>query len=142
MPEEGEKMAPQQTAVAAEAIRVPQRIVAAWARNDGDAFAGVFTDDATMILPNDVFVAGRDEIRTFMTRAFAGPYRGTRVHGEPISVRAVGSDVVVVVTRGGVLAPGETEVAPERAIRATWVLAQVAGEWRIAAYQNTPIASA
>ncbi|WP_169979417.1 MULTISPECIES: SgcJ/EcaC family oxidoreductase [unclassified Microbispora] len=121
---------------------VPGRIVAAWAGNDADAFAAACTEDATMILPGDVFVSGREAIREFFKAAYAGPYKGTRVTGEPISVKFIGADAAVLVTRGGVLAPGETEVAPERAIRATWVLAKQDGTWLITAYQNTPIGAA
>ncbi|KOX03255.1 MULTISPECIES: SgcJ/EcaC family oxidoreductase [Micromonospora] len=128
-----------QFSVAEEAVAVPSRIVAAWEKNDGDAFADTFTEDGTMILPGDVFLTGREQIRAFMRQAYAGPYSGTRVFGEPLSVRAVGEDVVVVVTRGGVLAPGETEVAPERTIRATWVIGREDGQWLVAAYQNTPV---
>ncbi|GII02081.1 SgcJ/EcaC family oxidoreductase [Planobispora takensis] len=122
------------------AIRqVPQRIIAAWAANDGDAFAEVFTEDATLILPGDIYVAGREGIRAFMGFAYSGPLKGTRVAGEPLSARFVTEDVAVLVTRGGVLHGEETEVAPERAIRATWVLAKQDGQWLITAYQNTPI---
>jgi uncharacterized protein (TIGR02246 family) len=118
--------------------KLPQRISAAWADQDGAAFAASFTEDATLILPGDVFLKGRDQINSFMTEAFAGPYKGTRVFGEPIDVRAVCPDVAVVISRGGVLAPGDSEVTPERAIRATWVLAKRGATWLITAYQNTP----
>ncbi|MET8051099.1 MULTISPECIES: SgcJ/EcaC family oxidoreductase [unclassified Streptosporangium] len=118
---------------------VPQRIMAAWAQNDADAFAEVFAEDGTMILPGDVFVKGREGIRSFMAAGYSGPYRGTRVYGEPISATFLGDSAGVLITQGGVLAPGETEVAPERAVRAMWVLSKQDGEWLIAAYQNTPI---
>ncbi|MEU4579666.1 SgcJ/EcaC family oxidoreductase [Nonomuraea sp. NPDC023979] len=118
---------------------VPRRIIAAWAANDGDAFAGVFTEDATMILPGDVYVAGREGIRAYMSAAYAGPLKGTRVFGEPVSAKFLGPDAAVLVTKGGVLAGGESEVAPERAVRATWVLAKQDGQWLITAYQNTPV---
>ncbi|MFC0863866.1 SgcJ/EcaC family oxidoreductase [Sphaerimonospora cavernae] len=121
---------------------VPGRVVAAWAGNDADAFAQVFTGDATMILPGDVFVSGRQGIRAFMAAAYSGPYKGTRVAGDPVSAKFLGEDAAVLVTRGGILLPGETEVAPERAVRATWVLARQDGQWLITAYQNTPIGSA
>jgi uncharacterized protein (TIGR02246 family) len=118
---------------------VPGRIVAAWAENDADAFAEVFTEDGSLILPGDVFLTSREQIRAFMKAGYAGPYKGTRVYGEPLAFKALGPDAALIITKGGVLAPGETEVAPERQIRATWVLARAGGVWRLTAYQNTPI---
>jgi uncharacterized protein (TIGR02246 family) len=118
---------------------IPQRITEAWAGNDAEAFAAVFTEDATMVLPGS-FATGRDGVRGFMAAAFAGPYRGTRVFGEPKSVRVLGPDTAVIVTLGGVLAPGDTTVAEERAVHATWVVSKQDGEWLIAAYQNSPAA--
>ena len=123
----------------ADAIRgIPQRVVDAWAAQDGAAFGAVFTKDGSMILPG-VHLSGRDAIEEFMTAAFAGPYRGTRVVGTPQSLRFLGPDVAVVVSRGGVLAPGGTELAPERAVHATWVVQRSdEGTWLLASYQNTP----
>lgn len=123
----------------AAVTRAPQRIIEAWAANDADAFAAACTEDATMVLPGDVYLKGREEIRAYMAAAYRGPYRGTRVHGEPLGVRFIGTDVCVMVTEGGVLLPGETKVADERAIRATWVLARSGDDWLISAYHNSPV---
>ncbi|MCG5216044.1 SgcJ/EcaC family oxidoreductase [Streptosporangium sp. KLBMP 9127] len=124
------------------AIReVPQRIIAAWAKNDGDAFAKAFTEDAIMILPDGVFATSREGIRAFMGMAYSGPLKGTRVAGKPVSAKFLGAEAAVLVTQGGVLTGDETEVSPERAVRATWVLAKQDGEWLITSYQNTPVGS-
>jgi uncharacterized protein (TIGR02246 family) len=123
----------------AAAIRaVPARIVRAWADNDAAAFAAAFTEDGTLILPG-VFLTGSEEIRSFMSQAYAGPYKGTNVTGTPLAVKYLGEHAAQIITQGGVLGPGETEVAAERAIRATWTLVKQGPDWLITAYQNTPL---
>lgn len=114
-----------------------QRMVAAWSRHDADAFADLFVEDGTMILPG-VFRTGRDDIRAFMAAAFEDHYKGSNVTGQPLDLRFLTSDVAVLLTEGGVLAPGDTEVSDDRAIRATWLAVRRDGEWRLAGYQNSP----
>lgn len=119
---------------------LPRRMIAAWSANDADAFAQLFTEDATMVLPGDVYLASREEIRAYMAAAYAGPLKGTGVAGSPLGLRFLSETSGVIVTRGGILAPGEREVSAERAIRATWVVAKHDGQWYIGAYHNSPIA--
>lgn len=121
-----------------EALSVPLRLVAAWTKNDAEGVADVFTEDGTMILPGDVYKKGRGEIRAFMAAAYAGPFKGTGVTGRPVDVRFVSDDVALLRTHGGILAPGETEIAPELAVRSTWVVVKRDGEWQLAGYQNSP----
>lgn len=116
---------------------LPQRIAAAWEAHDAAAFAAVFTEDAVMILPG-LYRKGRAEIRSFMAKAFEGPYRSTRVTGKPVDVRIFGTDSGVLITQGGVLAPGEVEVSAERVVRASWFVVKQDGEWLLAGYQNSP----
>lgn len=125
-----------QAAVAA----IPKRVVAAWAEHDATAFAAVFTDDATMILPGS-YCKGRAEIRAFMADAFAGRYRDTRVTGQPVDIRFFSGECGVLITEGGVCAAGETTVPADRAIRASWMVVKQDNVWRLAAYQNSPSAS-
>jgi uncharacterized protein (TIGR02246 family) len=130
------------TAVPSDADRaavaaVPGRIVAAWAAHDADAFASVFTKDGSMILPG-VFKKGRDDIRDFMAGGFAGPYQGTQVTGEPFDIRVLADNVCLLLSVGGVLAAGETELPPERVVKASWLVVKQDGEWLLAAYQNSP----
>ena len=121
-----------------EALGVPLRLVAAWAKNDAAGVADVFTDDGILILPGDVLKKGQGEIRSFMAAAYAGPFKNTGVTGKPVDVRFVGDDVALLRTHGGILAPGQTEIEPELAVRSTWVCVKQQGQWRLAAYQNSP----
>jgi len=116
---------------------VVDNIGKAWAANDPNAFADAYTAEGTMILSGDRFMQGRETIRTIVAHQFVSAHKGTTLLQNVVDVRPLGRDAAVVITEGGVLAPGETTPAPERAIRATWVLEKQAGNWLIAAYQNT-----
>lgn len=118
---------------------VADRVVRAWAEQSADAFAEVFTEDGTMVLPASGYRSGREEIREFMAAAFLGPFRHSRVTGKPLGLRMITPDVGVMVTAGGVMLAGETEVPPEREIRATWVVVRNGGGWQLAAYHNCPV---
>lgn len=122
---------------AAAIAALTQKVVAAWAYHDAETFASVFTDDGTMILAGSLST-GRDEIRDFMAAAFEGKYKGTQVTGKPISIRALAPDVAILLSNGGVLEAGETEVSEDSAIRASWLVVRQDGQWWLAAYQNTP----
>jgi uncharacterized protein (TIGR02246 family) len=123
----------EQTEIAA----VPARMVAAWAAHDAKAFADLFTQDGTLILPG-TYKKGREEIREFMAAAYAGPYQGTRVTGSPIDVKPLADGAVALLTMGGVLGPGENELSDQAAIRASWILVRRDGRWQLAVYQNCP----
>ena len=115
-----------------------QKLKSAWAAHDAEAFSQLFIQDGTMILPG-VYKKGREEIRKHMEAGYAGPYKGTSVTGTPLEIKPLGSDAFAVITIGGVLAPGETEVSAKEAIRASWILVKDDdGTWRLAVYQNCP----
>lgn len=121
-----------------EVLGVPLRLVEAWSRNDADGVANSFTDDGILILPGDVFKKGREEIRSFMAAAYAGPFKGTGVTGKPVDVRIVSDSVALIRTHGGILAEGQDVIAPELAVRSTWVCVKTDGQWQLAGYQNSP----
>jgi uncharacterized protein (TIGR02246 family) len=115
---------------------IPQRLLAAWAHQDAASIADLFTDDGTLILPG-VFRTGRQDIKAYFADAFASHYAGTQVVGKPIGLRFLGADVALLLSAGGVLAEGETEVSDAQAIRASWLVVRSEGRWQLAAYQNT-----
>ncbi|ALG10757.1 SgcJ/EcaC family oxidoreductase [Kibdelosporangium phytohabitans] len=117
-----------------------QKVVAAWAYNDAEKFADTFIENGTMILAG-VFCRNREEVRQYMTEAYKGRYKGTQVTGKPISMRTLGDNAAILLSRGGVLEAGETETNDKQAIHASWVAVRHGSEWRLAAYQNTPVHS-
>ncbi|MEV6926507.1 SgcJ/EcaC family oxidoreductase [Dactylosporangium sp. NPDC051485] len=121
------------------ALTVAMRIQAAWAANDPDAFADVFTADGSLLMRDDQLVSS-DEIRSYMGRLFTTTHKGARVKGWPISVQFLSDGVAMVITEGGVIMPGADEIAPENLIRATWVIArQPDGRPRLVSHQSSPI---
>jgi len=111
----------------------------AWAQNSAEAFAAIFTQDATVVLPGDVFLQGKDAIRDYMAAGYAGPYKGTGVTGRPLSIRFIDAGTAVMVTEGGVTLPGADTVTPAQLIRATWVCVLADGQWKVSSYQNSPV---
>ena len=121
----------------AELAAVPGRLVSAWAAHDAEAFSQLFIPDGALVMPG-VYKKGREEIRKFMEAGYAGPYKGTSVTGTPIDIKPLGTGAFALLTVGGVLEPGETEVSTKQAIRASWILVKDDGTWRLAVYQNCP----
>jgi uncharacterized protein (TIGR02246 family) len=122
---------------AAAIAALTQKMVAGWAYGDADTIANLFVEDGTMILAGS-YCGNRDEVRDYFAKAFEGPYKDTQVTGKPISIRPLGPDVAILLSNGGVLKAGQTEVTEDNAIRASWLCIRHEGEWRLAAYQNSP----
>ncbi len=118
--------------------RVTDQTTVAWASHDADAFAEVFTEDTRVVIAG-TYLRGRDQVRSYISAAFSGPLKGTRVISDPVSVEYLCTETALLITEGGILLPGETTYSPGRAIRGTWVLAPEDGEWRIRSYHSSPI---
>jgi uncharacterized protein (TIGR02246 family) len=112
-------------------------IFTAWQENDADAFASWYTRDATVVLPG-LYLKSRDELRTTMVAAFAGPLRGSRRAVDLDTVRFLGADAAVVVGSSAVVHQGESEPPSDRWARSTWVLGRHDSGWLIAAYHEAP----
>jgi uncharacterized protein (TIGR02246 family) len=119
-------------------LAVPQLIQGAWKSNDPDAFASVFTEDGSLLM-GDRQLTSRAEIREFMAEGFERGFAGAWVRGWPLELKFLTDDVAVVVTQGGIIFAGESDYAPEREIRATWVIVHRDGAWRLLSHQSSPI---
>ncbi|KAA9381514.1 SgcJ/EcaC family oxidoreductase [Microbispora cellulosiformans] len=73
-----------------------------------------------------------------MGAAFAGPLKGSRRVHTPESVRFLGPDVALVVTRSVTAFAGEEEPPADRWELATWTLMRHDGEWLVEAYHSSP----
>jgi uncharacterized protein (TIGR02246 family) len=111
------------------------RMVAAWGANDADAFAELYTDEATVVTAGSQ-QQGKDEIRAFMAAGFAGPLKGTTSMEEPQRIRFVAQDVAIVNSLGGFILPGGEAVLPGLQRQATWVLTRAGSGWLVESYHN------
>jgi uncharacterized protein (TIGR02246 family) len=119
-------------------LAVPQLIQAAWAANDADLFAGVFTGNGSLLMREDQ-LTGREAIHAYMAAGFRGAFRGARVSGWPLVVRFPTPEVAVVVTQGGIMLAGEETIDPSREIRATWVIVADGDTWRLLSHHSSPL---
>lgn len=121
------------------ALTVAMRIQAAWAANDADAFADVFLENGSLLM-KDNQLRSREEIRSYMAAAFRGPLKGYFVKGWPIEVQFLNDSVAMVITEGGIMKPGDTEIPAQSFIRATWVIVrQPDGSLYLASHQGSPV---
>ena len=118
-------------------LDVLARVYQAWEAGDAEAFVADYTEDATVVQPG-VYKKDREEIRTTMAAAFAGPLSGSRATDHPSAIRFLTDDTAVVISEGGIIFPGQDAVTSEGLVRATWVLVRRDGGWRIASYHNSP----
>jgi uncharacterized protein (TIGR02246 family) len=114
------------------------RMSAAWDANDAAAFAGLYTDSATVVTTG-TYTQGRDEIRAFMAAGFAGPLKGTTSVDEQQRIRFLTEDVAIVNSISGFILPGERAVPAGLERRATWVLTRADGDWLVESYHNCPV---
>lgn len=121
------------------ALTVAMRIQAAWQANDPDLFADTFAENGSLLL-QDHQMTSREQIRGYMTEAFRGSLQGARVKGWPVEIKFLTDEVAMVITEGGIMSPGETEVSDANLIRATWIIRrETDGRLSLMSHQSCPI---
>jgi uncharacterized protein (TIGR02246 family) len=121
-------------------LTIPQRITHAWLTNDPDAFADTFTENGSLLM-QDNQLTSREQIREYIRNGFEGALAGAQVHGRPLAVKFLAPGVAIAITEGGIIMKGETEIAPERRIRAVWVIVRGEdGNLALFSHQSSPIA--
>lgn len=123
---------------AAAVQEIVRRITMSWNENDADSLCTVYADDASVVLPG-AQLKGQKNIREWMAQAFDGKWKGTHVIGQPLELRYLRDDVLLMISQGGAYLPGSSEVPVENAIRGIWVFIKENGEWTITGYGNTPV---
>lgn len=109
-------------------------LVAAWERQDADAYGALFTDDATYTTFVGTLYRGRTAIVESHRALFRSFLKGTSLADERIEVRFHGPDAAVVTSRGDVV-KGRRRRPPGKA--QTYTLVRTGDGWRVAAFQNT-----
>jgi uncharacterized protein (TIGR02246 family) len=110
--------------------RLLDQINQAWERGDAAAYASYHTPDADLVDFRGVHAAGRQEIIDLLQPAFDGVLKDTRVEARIVDLRFLAADVAIFHTEGKIAPVGDDSVQ-------TFVATKQAGEWRIAAFQNT-----
>ncbi|MGW3202884.1 SgcJ/EcaC family oxidoreductase [Streptomyces sp. NPDC001135] len=123
--------APEVTAVTA----VLEELVAAWERQDADAYGELFTEDATYITYVGTFYQGRRDIVDSHRALFTSFLKDTKLADEVLDIRFHGPDVAVVNGRGDTYKTKRPRKLSK--IQTYTLIRQHDGTWRIAAFHNT-----
>lgn len=115
------------------------RVLDAWARGSGEAFAAAFSADAEFVAFDGSVLRGRELIAATHQELFDGWLKGSRLVDEQTRVCFLGSDVAIVMSVGGTVMRGKSEPAPERDSIQTLVAVREAGAWSFVSFPNTRI---
>ncbi|MGW5052289.1 SgcJ/EcaC family oxidoreductase [Actinokineospora sp. NPDC004072] len=127
----------------AEIEQVMRELAQAWERQDADAFADLFTADATYVTWVGTLYVGRRDIAESHRTLWAKFLKGTALSGRTHSIRFHGDNTATVVGYGDV--HKRTPKARLTKVQTYTLVREGDGRWRIAAFHNTkakPLAEA
>jgi uncharacterized protein (TIGR02246 family) len=120
------------------ALDVAAKLELAWNRGSADAFAALFSDRADVIAVNGGMLSGRAAIEEAFRKAFAGGWARSRANFRLLKIKPL-DETVVMDLLGQRLTLMEGDSQREVAIRATAVLRELRGEWKIVLLQSTGV---
>jgi uncharacterized protein (TIGR02246 family) len=122
------------------AIRsIPQRISEGWNQGNGRKIGDVYAVDGTLVAGDGTVTQGSNQIGEYHDRLFADRLKGTRLLVEVRNVRFLGRDIALMQTAGGILWPGEQQLAPGNDGIQSFVTVKQDGVWRVLLFQNTRV---
>jgi uncharacterized protein (TIGR02246 family) len=107
----------------------------AW--GDVDAFAACFTEDADYVVFDGSHLKGRHAIAASHRPLFERFLKGSRLAGEPPSVRFLTPEVALIHSKGAILRAGQQRPSRRRVSVQTLVAVKQRDGWRLRAFQNT-----
>lgn len=110
-----------------------EAMIRAWESGDGDALAGLFLEDATMLLTNRPPVTGRRSIRSLLAETLSLP--GVKVRCQPRVRRGDDRLAFSIVDYETTFEADRGALSHEGSYLAMWE--QSAEGWRICAYSAT-----
>lgn len=114
-----------------------QRLNEAWAQGDADAYARLFTQDATYIAFDGSLSEGPQAIAEMHRPLFASFLKGSRLAGQSRDVRFLTPDVALVQISGAVVRRNQRRPSRRALSVQTTVVVRQEDRWLIAAFQNT-----
>jgi uncharacterized protein (TIGR02246 family) len=118
---------------------IPRRIVQGWNEGDGRAIAAVYADDGVLVAGHGVVLRGPTDIASYHNQLFVSEFKGSKLTVQITHVRFLEPDVALVQTEGGILWPGQTQLAAGNRGIQSFVMVKRGGEWGIKLFQNTRI---
>lgn len=116
-----------------------QQIVDGWSNANGAVIAGVYAADGTLVAGDGTVTRGPGEIARYHDRQFQHFLKDTRLTVAVRSVQFLSEDVALMQTEGGILWPGQQQLAPGNRGIQSFVAVREDGTWRVRLFQNTRV---
>lgn len=122
-----------------EGLTLYQQLLEAWNARDAAAFAGLFSDDGSVIGFDGSPMNGRAEIASALEGIFGGHQTASYV-AKVREIRRLGADVLLLRSVVGMVPPGKAELNPAVNAIQSLVAVERGADMRIALLHNTPAA--